>query len=76
MADKLIGTAFSRAKSTQARRYAATSKDVARLMICRSEAAYQVMLIRGLRGSYPAKIASLRNAYMLGFKLGCPATTY
>lgn len=32
MADKLIGTAFSRAKNTQARRYAATSKDVARLM--------------------------------------------
>ncbi|MGU7779135.1 hypothetical protein [Burkholderia sp. PU8-34] len=32
MADKLIGTAFSRAKGTQARRYAATSKDVARLM--------------------------------------------
>lgn len=32
MADKLIGGAFTRAKNTQARRYAATSKDVARLM--------------------------------------------
>jgi len=32
MADKLIGMAFSRAKNTQARRYAATLKDVARLM--------------------------------------------
>lgn len=32
MADKLIGSAFSRAQNTQARRYAATSKDVGRLM--------------------------------------------
>jgi hypothetical protein len=32
MADKLIGSAFLRAKNTQARRYATTSKDVSRLM--------------------------------------------
>jgi TnpA family transposase len=32
MADKLIGNAFTRAKNTQARRYVASSRDVARLM--------------------------------------------
>ena len=32
MADKLIGNAFSRAQNKQARRYAATAKDVGRLM--------------------------------------------
>lgn len=48
MADKLIGTAFSRAKNTQARRYAATSKDVARLM-------------RLFRGTIDALSAALDN---------------
>jgi len=32
MADKLIGSMFTRAKNSQARRYVATSKDVSRLM--------------------------------------------
>lgn len=32
MTDKLIGSVFTRAKNTQARRYVATSKDVSRLM--------------------------------------------
>ena len=32
MADKLIGNAFSRAQNKQTRRYAATAKDVGRLM--------------------------------------------
>ncbi len=32
MADKLIGSVFTRAKNTQTRRYAATSRDVSRLM--------------------------------------------
>jgi TnpA family transposase len=48
MADKLIGSVFARAKSTQARKYVATSKDVSRLM-------------RLFRGTIDALSAALEN---------------
>lgn len=50
-----------------------SKRDRVDLQICRSEATGQLACDLGL--FYSTKIASLRNAYMLGFKFRWPGTT-